>query len=733
MQISPTNLIKRPTFLLIAVVLVSTIAIVYYVETSITNLKENLPVEVLRQQRALTKTMENLVDLQRALDISQQERNAENIAEVLTRLDKIQDGIATVGSFRGYGNPVDTWALFEVIDPMATDIRDWITQGRDALAPGSKLLLLQAGERVAMAHEQMRDIYDQSNAEALEILRAETANLERLRSSVVLVVIFLGLLAITLIIYIWNKRRAEIAAANARLRLQRAIDSLHDGFALFDSEEYLVLCNGSYRKIHPLPDQENPVGKSFEEILRHSVQIGQFPDAVGQEETWIHKRLAHFRDEAAPMEFSTSDGTWYRIAEQQTEDLGKVVIATDVTELRKREVELQQTTRQLQHNNLLLDAALANMVQGIAMFDDDNKLVVCNNRFLSLYDLPPELGRAGTPLQEIARCSARRQGFSERAASVLIDRRMAMAKNPTPFDEKEVLRDGRVISVLHRRMADNGGILLTCEDVTMRYNAERALRNAKEEAELANRAKSEFLANISHELRTPLNAIIGFSEIIRDQLFGELGNAQYLDYAKDIHESGSHLLNIINDILDLSKVEAGKFQLQEEELLLHDAIEGTIRIMRERAETAGVALDFETPDKPMFVYADERVLKQILLNLISNAVKFTPHGGEVVVRARLNANRDLEIVVADTGIGMSPDDQRVALKTFGQADTSFSRKYNGTGLGLPLSRRFVEMHGGRLVLESALGEGTSVTVTLPARRVNRRSENPDAALLGAAG
>jgi PAS domain-containing protein len=212
------------------------------------------------------------------------------------------------------------------------------------------------------------------------------------------------------------------------------------------------------------------------------------PDAEGQEESWIQQRLIRFRNDSAPMEISTTEGNWYRIAEQQTRDLGKVVIATDVTELRNREIELQQTTRQLQHNNLLLDAALANMVQGIAMFDADNKLVVCNSRFLSLYELPPEMGRSGTPLQEIARCSARRQGFSDQAASVLIERRLAMAKNPTPFDEKEVLRDGRVISVLHRRMADNGGILLTCEDVTMRYNAERALRNAKEEAELARSA-----------------------------------------------------------------------------------------------------------------------------------------------------------------------------------------------------------------------------------------------------
>lgn len=733
MQLSPSNLIKRPTFLLIAVVLVSTIAIVYYVETSITNLKENLPVEVLRQQRALTSTMENLVDLRRALEISQQDHSTENIQNVLERLDAIQESIATVGSFRGYGNPVDTWALFEVIDPMATDIREWITQGRDALAPGSKLLLIQASERVAMAHEQMRDIYDQSNAEALEVLKAETAHLERLRSSVVLVVIFLAVLAITLIIYIWNKRRAEIAAADARHRLQRAIDSLHDGFALFDSQERLVLCNDGYERLHPRSEGEQLVGKSFEEILRRSVALELVPDAKGQEESWIANRLDRFRNDSAPMEYSTSEGSWYRIAEQQTRDLGKVVIATDVTELRNREIQLRETSRQLRHNNLLLDAALANMVQGIAMFDADHKLVVCNNRFLSLYELPQEMGQTGTALQDIARCSARRQGFSDRAASVLIERRMAMAKNPTPFDEKEVLRDGRVISVLHRRMPDSGGILLTCEDVTMRYNAERALRNAKEEAELANRAKSEFLANISHELRTPLNAIIGFSEIIRDQLFGELGNAQYLDYAKDIHESGSHLLNIINDILDLSKVEAGKFELQEEEMPVQDVIEATTRIMRERAETAGVELEVPAAEEPIFVYADERVLKQIMLNLISNAVKFTPHGGEVMVHTALRKNGDLEIVVRDTGIGMSPEDQRVALKTFGQADTSFSRKYNGTGLGLPLSRRFVEMHGGRLTLESALGEGTTVTVTLPARRVICQTGAPSLRLERSAG
>jgi signal transduction histidine kinase len=262
-----------------------------------------------------------------------------------------------------------------------------------------------------------------------------------------------------------------------------------------------------------------------------------------------------------------------------------------------------------------------------------------------------------------------------------------------------------------------GGSLATYDDVTGSYSAERQLRIAKEEAELASRAKSDFLANVSHELRTPLNAIIGFSEIIKDQLFGPMGNQRYSEYAIDIHDSGTHLLSLINDILDLSKIEAGKFELHEEPIDLEAASKSCFRIMRDRAEEAGVVLQHRFPGQLPRIKADPRAVKQILLNLLSNAVKFTAAGGRVLVYANINQEGALVLHVEDTGIGIAEADIAKAMAPFGQVDSSLSRKYEGTGLGLPLTRHLVDLHEGELTLQSSMGQGTQVSVLFPRHRV----------------
>jgi two-component system, cell cycle sensor histidine kinase PleC len=253
-------------------------------------------------------------------------------------------------------------------------------------------------------------------------------------------------------------------------------------------------------------------------------------------------------------------------------------------------------------------------------------------------------------------------------------------------------------------------------DITDRQREAEELRQSKEAAELANRSKSEFLANMSHELRTPLNAILGFSEVIREQLFGPIGVPRYAEYARDIHNSGEHLLQIINDLLDLSKLEAGKVELHEEALSLPRTVEDCLRLVRGRASGAGVALAVAVPETLPALRADARLLKQILINLLSNAVKFTPARGRVSVTARL-AEGAIEIVVADTGIGMSASEIKVALSPFGQVDGSLGRKHEGTGLGLPLARSLTELHGGSLRVDSSPGQGTTVTVRMPATRV----------------
>ena len=237
------------------------------------------------------------------------------------------------------------------------------------------------------------------------------------------------------------------------------------------------------------------------------------------------------------------------------------------------------------------------------------------------------------------------------------------------------------------------------------------LGDKSQQLEVANRHKSEFLANMSHELRTPLNAVIGFSEVLLERMFGELNDKQ-AEYLQDILSSGRHLLSLINDILDLSKIEAGRMELELSTFDLPQAVADALTLVQERAGRHGIALDL-TVDKGLGPFTgDERKFKQILLNLLSNAVKFTSEGGRVSVRA-MPADGSVEIAVTDTGIGIAPKDQEAIFEEFQQVGTA--RKHEGTGLGLTLTKKFVEMHGGKIWVKSEVGKGSTFTFTLPCR------------------
>ncbi len=386
-------------------------------------------------------------------------------------------------------------------------------------------------------------------------------------------------------------------------------------------------------------------------------------------------------------------------------------VALDVTEERYAEHRARQAERRLSD-------AIDSVSEAFVLWSRNGKLLMCNDNFRTTFNVEARLLKPGSPRQAV-----------EQVMAMAIRQRERLS-GASGASEVE-LYDGRWLHLSERQTAD-GGAVLTATDISalkrqeadLLQKQQRLEENAKalaelaekhqtasETAESASRAKSEFLANMSHELRTPLNAIIGFSEIMQREMFGPLGDRRYQEYSGDILSSGQHLLALINDILDMSKIEAGKLTLRPEPLDLVEIADDVIRLVRTRAEAGGLTLAVEIPALPP-VEADYRALKQILLNLLSNAVKFTPRGGRVEITAAERPDGRVRVSVRDTGIGIAEADLSRLAKPFEQIENQHSKTQQGTGLGLALTKSLVERHGGALDIESRSGIGTTVSFSV---------------------
>ncbi len=520
--------------------------------------------------------------------------------------------------------------------------------------------------------------------------------------------------------------------------------SLDEGVVVFDPRERLLFVNDRYLGMYPEMREAMVPGAGLEEILRVAAERRIDAAHAGSAEEWVKTRLEQFRNPGPPILRQRPNGRWIRVSQLRGASGGTVFLLTDITALKHHEAAARSQAD-------VLRSIVTHLDQAVLLVDRELNIVAANDRLGDMLGLPHGLGDPGRAYGDLLRRLAARGDFGAGNAGHMVAERLAKANRGEAHAERFTLPDGRAVAARFNPLP-GGGFVAAFGDISDQRHVEEmltgtneraqeriveleelrrslearseelavtaeSLAQARDAADSGNRAKSSFLANMSHELRTPLNAVIGFSELITQEIFGPLGDKRYGEYATDILNSGKHLLDIINDILDLSKVEAGQMTLRESLVEIGELVDACGRLVGERARNGNVSLRLDVPSGLPPLLADSVRLKQVVLNLASNAIKFTPAGGTVTISSRLDGAGDVLLLVADTGIGMRQEDIPIALAPFGQIDSTLARRHEGTGLGLPLCRTLVELHGGSLTLASRPGEGTTATVRLPAERV----------------
>ncbi len=521
---------------------------------------------------------------------------------------------------------------------------------------------------------------------------------------------------------------------------------LDQGISVMDRDFNIVFINERFSELLQLPHK---IGDSLEDVFRYNAERGEYGE--GDIDQLVQERLElAYKREPHSFERVRPDGIVIKIEGNPLPDGGFITTYSDITELhnskqelleaneeldnrvKSRTLELAAREEQLRSKAAALETIMESVNTGLALFSDDFSLVACNRRFIDILEYPEDFGSPGTTVQQIIHHNAEMGDYGDRPVEEVVKKFLDILKTEKHYSEIRKRRNGRYIELVTYPTED--GFLVTYSDMTDRKQAEdflkrnneileekveartSDLRMAKELAEQASQAKSLFLANMSHELRTPLNAIIGFSELLMMGDSADFPPEKKMEFITGINDSGVHLLQVINDILDVAKIEANQFDLVEEPMEMSRIINASLEMLQGAADEREIAPTVEIADDFPAFLGDPTRIKQIIINLLSNALKFTDKGGSVTVSASLLDSGAVRLAVSDTGIGISQKDIEMVQQPFGQAQSSYSRNHQGTGLGLSLVRLLAEAHGGQITLMSELGKGTTVEVLFPAER-----------------
>jgi signal transduction histidine kinase len=485
--------------------------------------------------------------------------------------------------------------------------------------------------------------------------------------------------------------------------LIEALDTIPEGFVIYDSNDKLVRCNARFREIYGYSEQEAQPG-----VTQH--QLGLLDEQRGVQifggsgESFLKQRLDYRSRLKGDQEIRLPDGRLITTRERRLARGGFVSIQADITELKETQERLRKSEQ------LLLDA-IESLDEGFVFFDEEDRLVVANSTYKRMYPAQKHI-TPGIRFEDAVRLSVE---AGEVPAAIgqeeeWLATRFAQHRKLSGGSE-QVLMDGNWVKVSERRTVD-GGIVGIRTDIT-------ELKDSHAQAEAANRAKTSFLAHMSHELRTPLNSIIGYSDMVRHETFGPLGEPKYAEYVENIYSSGAFLLSLINDILDISRVEIGELESFPERVDPKTVIASVVEMMKPRADEKELKLTVRAATYDAGLYVDKRHLQQMLINLIGNSIKFTAKGEDISVQLSGREDEGVDIVVTDEGCGIAENEIRTIFDPFSQVGDAFGKANEGTGLGLYLVKSLAELNEAKVQLDSELGVGTSVKITFPEGRAVR--------------